>query len=128
VTGERDLTVLLREMQPVLDPEPYGFVVWTNEPLPQHTFATVAEAEGMTVVAPLHTIRAAGLTSESWARISLLVHSDLAAIGLTASFSRALAEVGISANVIAGFHHDHIFVQWDRRENAMAALLALSTG
>lgn len=119
--GETDLKVLLATMEPVLFPEPYGFAVWKGA-LPFQPFATVAEAEGLTVVAPLAALGG----GEPWARISLTVHSDLAAVGLTAVFARALAEVAISCNVIAGVHHDHLFVQWDRRADAMAALRALS--
>ena len=119
--GELDLAVLLRTMEPVLHPEPYGYAVWTGA-LPIGTFATVAEAEGLTVVAPLAALG----TGEPWARISLTVHSDLAAVGLTAAFAAALAAEGISCNVIAGVHHDHLFVQWDRREAALAALRRLS--
>ena len=119
--GELDLTVLLRSMEPVLHDEPYGFAVWEGA-LPFQPFATVAEAEGLTVVAPLAVLGA----GEPWARISLTVQSDLAAVGLTAAFATALGAEGISCNVIAGVHHDHLFVQWDRRGDAMAALEALS--
>jgi uncharacterized protein len=124
--GERDLTLLLRGMQPVLHEKPYGIAIWTAGPLPFAPFATVAEDEGLTVVGDLAAVRAAGMVSEPWARISLTIHSDLAAVGLTAALATALAEAGISANVIAGFFHDHIFVQWERRFDAEAALLALS--
>ena len=120
-----DLAELLRTMEPVLFAEPYGFAVWGG-PLPFAAFATVAEAEGLTVVAPLAAMQAAGVVSDPWARISLTVHSDLAAVGLTAAFAGALGRVGISCNVIAGYHHDHLFVQWDRREAAMVALRELS--
>ncbi len=123
--AETDLAVLLRTMEPVLFPDPYGYAV-CDGPLPFAAFATVAEDEGMTVVAPLAAIQAAGLVSDPWARISLTVHSDLAAVGLTAAFAGALGRVGISCNVIAGVHHDHLFVQWDRRADAMSALKALS--
>lgn len=119
--AERDLAVLLRGMEPVLHPEPYGFAVWEGA-LPFQPFATVAEAEGLTVVAPVADLGG----GEAWARISLTVHSDLAAVGLTAAFATALAAEGISCNVIAGVHLDHLFVQWDRREAAMAALRELS--
>jgi uncharacterized protein len=125
IMAETDLAVLLRTMEPVLYPEPYGFAVW-DAALPFRPFATVAEAEGLTVVAPLAEMRAAGMVSDPWARISLTVHSDLAAVGLTAAFAVALGREGISCNVIAGVHHDHLFVQWDRREDAVAALRALS--
>ena len=123
--AESDLTVLLRTMEPVLFPEPYGYAVWDG-PLPFAAYATVAEEEGLTVVAPLAAMQAAGVASDPWARISLTVHSDLAAVGLTAAFAGALGRVGISCNVIAGVHHDHLFVQWDRRKAAMAALRELS--
>ena len=124
--AETDLTILLRTMQPDLHDTPYGFAVWPGGALPFAPFATVAEAEGLTVVAPLAVLAEAGLEVDPWARISLTVHSDLAAVGLTAAFASALAREGISANVIAGVHHDHIFVQWDRRFDALAALRELS--
>ena len=119
--AESDLAVLLRTMEPVLFPEPYGFAVREGA-MPFQPFATVAEAEGMTVVAPLSVLGG----GEPWARISLTVHSDLAAVGLTAALATALGREGISCNVIAGVHHDHLFVQWDRRDDALAALRSLS--
>ena len=124
--AERDLTILLRTMEPVLHPEPYGFGVWAVGELLFEPFATVRENEGLTVVASLAAMREAGMRSDPWARISLTVASDLAAVGLTATFATALGDEGISCNVIAGFHHDHLFVRWDRREEAMAALQRLS--
>lgn len=121
--GISDLSVLLRQMEPVLFEAPYGVISGEMA----GAFAVIAEEEGPTVVAEAVLLRAAGLTvSEEWARISLTVHSALAAVGLTAAFARALAEVGISANVIAGVHHDHIFVPWAQRYAALEALRALS--
>ena len=124
--AERDLERLVRGMEPVLHDMPYGFGLWAGGALAFAPFATVAEEEGLTVVAPLAEVEAAGMGTEPWARISLTVHSDLAAVGLTAAFARALAAVGISCNVIAGLHHDHLFVPWDRRDDALAALKALA--
>ena len=43
-----------------------------------------------------------------------------------AAFAKALGDEGISANVIAGFYHDHILVQWARAGDAMAASRRLS--
>jgi hypothetical protein len=54
------------------------------------------------------------------------VHSDLATVGLTAEFSRALGQVGISCNVVAGVRHDHLFVPVEQAQRAMDALHALS--
>ncbi len=120
--AETDLGVLLRSMEPVLHPEPYGYAVWPGGALAFQPFATVAEDEGLTLVARLAEMQAAGIASDPWARISLTVQSDLAAVGLTAAFAEALGREGISCNVIAGYHHDHLFVPWNRREDAMAAL------
>ncbi len=128
MTAIHDLALLLRQMQPVLHPDPCGIALWpADQPRPP-AFALIEEAEGTTVIAPLAVLDAAGVRSDPWARITLTVHSDLAAVGLTAAFATALAARGISANVVAGFHHDHILVQWDRRGDAMAALKALSDG
>ena len=55
--------------------------------------------------------------------ITLTVHSDLQAVGLTASFARALADEGIACNVVAGARRDHIFVPIA----AAAAVSALNT-
>lgn len=126
MTGIHDLQALLRGMQPVLSAEEYGFGRG-QEPGGLRAFAVIREAEGVTLVAPVADLAAAGVVHEGgWARISLTVHSDLAAVGLTAAISAALAAEGISANVIAGYFHDHILVPWARREAALAALARLA--
>lgn len=85
----------------------------------------MTKAEGPTAVAPLAALEAAGLMSEPWARISLARSSDLAAVRLTAAFVEALSTEGITCKVIAGYHHDPIFVHWGRRENSVAVLRRL---
>jgi hypothetical protein len=57
--------------------------------------------------------------------IALNVHSDLNASGLTAAFSRALADDAISCNVVAGAYHDHIFVPVDLANKALSSLKRL---
>ena len=122
-----DLTDLLRTMQPDLHAEPYGFALAPSGHAAPGGFARICEAEGLTVIATLSELEQMGLSApQPWARISLTVHSDLAAVGLTAAFARALAAVGISANVVAGFYRDHMFVPWDRRHDALLALKDLS--
>lgn len=110
---------ILAEMRPVLHDEPYGFeLLDPDAPLPAEIFALIREDEGMTLVAPF--------PDGEWARITLMVHSSLSAVGLSAAVARALADRGLPANIIAGYCHDHIFVPWTRREEALTALEALS--
>ena len=58
-------------------------------------------------------------------RITLGVTSSLQAVGLTAAVAGALAAAGIAANVVAAFHHDHVFVPADRAADVMACLAGL---
>jgi hypothetical protein len=81
-------------------------------------FALIWEAEGMTLIAPF--------PDGDWARISLDVHSSLSAAGLSAAIATALADRGLPANIVAAFHHDHLLVPWDRRQEALDVLNALS--
>ena len=112
--GERDLARLLASLDPLLHPERYSFSATAESSLGEGDFAIVREAEGLTLVRP----DPAG----EWARISLGVNSSLEAVGLTAALSSRLADWGISANIVAALRHDHIFVPWDRREEAMGAI------
>jgi hypothetical protein len=116
VSGETDLGRLLAALAPALDPVEYGFETGSEAPSLGDAFALIREAEGVTV------IRA----GKGWARITLGVNSSLGAIGLTARVATALAERGISANMVAGFHHDHVFVPWERRAEALDILRGLS--
>ena len=85
--------------------------------------ATFQEQEGLTMIVPRASALSAGQKFDSVFRmITLQVHSSLGAVGLTAAVARKLAEKGISANVVAAFHHDHIFVPTDRASDTMAAL------
>ena len=59
-------------------------------------------------------------------QITLAIHSDLEAVGLTAAVSAELTRHGISANVVAAFYHDHIFVPAADAERAVEALRTLS--
>jgi hypothetical protein len=85
--------------------------------------ATVREREGMTVVLRREDADTAGLAYDfvaSW--ISLTVNSALNAVGLTAAFATALGAAGISCNVLAGAHHDHILVPLARTDDALRVL------
>ena len=50
----------------------------------------------------------------------------LEAVGLTAAVSQALAQAGISCNIVAGYYHDHLFVPADEAKRALEVLEALA--
>ncbi len=123
-----NLAQLLASMEPVLHDGTWAYcVVPHGADLASLTpVATVAEAEGLTVVLPEEQALAAKLQVHfraAW--ITLTVHSDLQAVGLTAAFATALGRAGISCNVVAGTFHDHLFVPVERAQDALAALRRL---
>ncbi|MEV0389015.1 ACT domain-containing protein [Nonomuraea sp. NPDC050643] len=126
--GESDLRALLSGMRPRLNPGRYVFTtVGGGVPSGVVPVVTVAEDEGLTLVVRLEEAEAAGLAYgyvAGW--ITLRVHSALQAIGLTAAVARELADAGLSCNVVAGFHHDHLFVPYERAAQAVAVLEELA--
>ena len=114
-----------RDIQPDLSGEPYVFAA-SEPPAGLSPFAVIREDEGVTVILTRADADEAGLAYDYVAaRITLRVGSALTDVGLTALFSRTLAESGISCNVIAGLAHDHLFVDWDQAARALALLRAL---
>lgn len=123
----RELQAMLAGMEPELFEFPYRFFAlpledaqaeWLNDP-----FAIIREAEAATFV--IET-RSPETTEDLYARITLQVQSALDGVGLTAAVAAGLAAEGIPCNIIAAFHHDHLFVPWDRRDDALAILMHLS--
>jgi len=123
-----NLAVLLRSMEPVLHGGVYAYCVVPHEAniAGLSPVATVSEAEGLTLVLPEeHAVNAGFSVLFRAAWITLTVHSDLQAVGLTAAFASALGQAGISCNVVAGAYHDHIFVPVEQAQQALAALQSL---
>jgi hypothetical protein len=110
---------MLAGMAPVLDVREWRFIV-TDGAAPADAFAIIREDEGVTAIVPSE--------GGDFARITLQVHSALEGVGLTAAVATALAESGIACNIVAGFHHDHLFVPWERRDEALVILGGLQRG
>ncbi|CAN5434602.1 ACT domain-containing protein [soil metagenome] len=88
---------------------------------------TFREEEGLTIILEESEAENAGfpiLFRAAW--ITFTVSSAFEAIGMTAAFSTALGNAGISCNVVAGARHDHVFVPIDRGGDAMDVLRHLS--
>ncbi|MEZ5442579.1 MAG: ACT domain-containing protein [Lysobacterales bacterium] len=124
----RDLSALLHALQPERQP---GCQAWCllapGSTVPEVALASFREAEGLSVIVP-----EAEAVSQGWpvqfrsAWITLRVHSALEAVGLTAAVSTALAQADIACNVVAGVHHDHLFVPIEQADQALATLQTLT--
>lgn len=128
---ERDLRRLLAGLAPVLDARAYVFVALGDRPpepdLSAAALGAVREREGVTLILPATLARERGLPdAPRWAHLELTVHSDLEAVGMMAAVAGALAAEGISCNPLAGYHHDHLLVPWDRGADALATLERLA--
>lgn len=127
MSGEKDLDKLLTLMEPeLLNQE---FVFCTSEHLDfQATdalmpIASFQEREGLSLVLTKEAATTAGFDVGSvFSCITLTVHSSLEAVGLTAAVAQRLADHGISANVVAAYYHDHVFVPQDKADRALQLL------
>lgn len=130
MAGIKDLSKLLGSMQPELVDEAFVFCSVAGrleQYLHLEPIATFKELEGLTLVLTKDKADNAGLVYEGvFRQITLTVHSSLDAVGLTAAVSTKLAAKGISANIIAAYYHDHIFVSSQQAEQALLALKELS--
>ena len=129
--GEKNLSVLLKSLQPILHQGEFVFCIISNAgeiPLTE-IIGLFKEAEGFTIVLRKELADQYKLNySFIAAWITLNVHSSLDAVGLTAAFSTALSAEGISCNVIAAYYHDHIFVATQDAAKAMAVLGRFAAG
>lgn len=130
MSGITDLDQLLTSMKPELTQDKFVFCTVSgelSEYLELKPIATFLESEGLTLVLTKGRADKAGLKYEGvFRQITLMVHSSLDAVGLTAAVSAVLTTEGISANVIAAYYHDHIFVSAEKAEQALLALKELS--
>ena len=128
--GETNLSVLIKNMQPVLNRGLYVFSsVSTIDTFDLNKIILFfKENEGFTIIIEKNYADTEGVVYTSqFAWITLHVHSALDAVGLTAAFSKALADNNISCNVVAGFYHDHVFVQHELGQQAVDVLTKLSS-
>lgn len=127
--GEKELSILLKNMCPKLNEGDYVFSTINNlgQINSNELIGSFREAEGFTIIISQAFADTNDLfysSIMSW--ITLEVHSALDAVGLTAAFSNVLAKNNISCNVIAGYYHDHIFVLKEDAQKAMELLRVFS--
>lgn len=117
-------------MDPVLDDTQYLFCTGLpgerGRAARDLALAWFVEDEGISLILSVDHAGALGLPDGLFMRrIVLTVHSALDGVGLTAAVSGALAKAGIACNMVAAFHHDHVFVPAGDADRALALLLKL---
>jgi uncharacterized protein len=128
--AEHDLLKLLATMEPELHAGEFVFASVSEARFADVVADAVCvfrETEGITVIVPRAVADSQGLGYDfvaAW--ITLMVNSALDAVGLTAAFASALTNAGISCNVVAALHHDHLFVAVAEGTRALEVLEALS--
>jgi len=128
VTAESDLATLLASLSATAREERYVYVAVPHEDAEAiGAAAVIVEDEDTTLVLPQAEADHLGLGYDfvaAW--ITLEVYSALSAVGLTAAVSSALADAGISCNILAGYHHDHLLVPEEDLDAALEVLARLA--
>ena len=131
MTGETDLTVLLRTIKPILYEDEYVFCnieSQTKDWIELNPLCFFREQEGLTLILVRKQADAARLPYSCVFRmITLSVHSSLEAVGFIAAIATKLAESGISVNPVSGYYHDHLFVPVSRVDEVMKLLREFSS-
>ena len=145
-TGETSLSNLLRTLTVTISPTTYTFLTLPpnhNTPItisisaqgpsdsngiqmlfhePSENRWTLIIDNAFSETLKTYQIPGSETSPTQWRMLTLNVQSSLDAVGFMAVVSKALGEAGVSANVVAGYLHDHVFVQEDRVEKAKEAL------
>lgn len=129
MSGERNLQKLLQSLNPTLNEGDYVFCLLIDDTSLDraNVLFTFKEKEGTTVVLSKEIADQLDMKYSSlYSWVTLDVHSALDSVGLTARVSAALANGHISCNVVAAFHHDHLFIPKRDVGQALNILRALS--
>ena len=131
MAGEKDLKKLMALLSPHLMDDDFVFCTVRDAVYGDYAelapVASFSEDEGLTLLVSKENADRAGLEYGSVFKcITLNVHSNLEAVGLTAAVSTKLAGRGISANMIAAYYHDHIFVPAEKAAAALSAINELT--
>tara|TARA_B100000575_G_C23143456_1_gene666402 strand:+ start:3227 stop:3592 length:366 start_codon:yes stop_codon:yes gene_type:complete len=113
------------KLKPKLNPGKYVFCKTKNlNKLEESNIISIfKEGKNITVITKKEYAELANLEFYfvcAW--ITLKIKSTLDSHGLTYIFSKALYNKEISCNVIAGYEHDHIFVPYEKKDEALGIL------
>ncbi len=132
-----ELTELLKNMNPSLAEDKFYFASVDESNLMavanylNYIVDVFRENEGLSIVFSEDILEEVKELSESevqgpFAMITLSVNSDLMAVGFLAKITEALAKERIGVNAFSAYHHDHLFVPYDKKEDTIRILKKLS--
>ena len=126
----KDTSAMIAGMTPKLLPGMWVFCTTQDREVlaaaAPDALAVIREPEGVTLILPQEIANKHAFDASFCLRqITLTVFSDLEGVGLTAAVATALTQANIPCNVVAAFHHDHVFVPQGDADRAMEALIAL---
>ena len=132
----RNLAQLLKNMEPKMADGEYYFACVDESGLMElanyldYIIAIFKEEEGLTVIFSGEAKDEISQLTEKkiegpFALITLAINSDLMAVGFLAKITEALAKEKISVNAISAYHHDHLLVPYDKKEEAIHTLKQL---
>lgn len=132
MSGELELEKLLAFLQPKLLKGEYVFCSTSTmsfiDALKLEPVATYREEEGLSLILTKAAAMQEGLDYSSVFKcITLTVHSSLNSVGLTAAVANRLSNHSISANVVAAYYHDHVYVPLAKAEQAFELLIDLQS-
>ncbi len=126
-SGETNLLILLRSMQPILQTGEYVFCTVEGDYNYQalRPIGLFYETEGLTLILKREAAAEAHLPYTAvFSLITLSIHSSLEAVGFLAAITTKLAAYGISVNPVSAYYHDHLFVPVARSAEVMQLLQA----
>jgi len=127
MSGQTNLEEVLNSIKVSCDDIEYCFAtVKDNNFSLKEILGMFQEDEGLTLIATKKYFEKNNISYDGpFAKLTIEGHTSLELVGLTAILSTELAKIGISANVIAAYFHDHIFVQYNLRQKAIMAINSL---
>jgi uncharacterized protein len=125
MVGQTNLLRVLKSLTVLCDNVEYGFATIKDKPatIDNQILGTFREAEGITIIATKEYLKRNKIEYQGpYAKLTIKAHTSLDLVGLTAVLATKLAEEKISANVVAAYFHDHIFVQFELCQKSIEIL------
>lgn len=126
MSGETDLSKLIRNMSPFLDNTEYVFCsLHPDDQIIERlsVLSTFREEENLSLIIPRNQAEEYHLNYNGvYRKITLNIHSSLEAVGFLSCITTELTKHNIPANAVSAYYHDHLFIPADRADECMQAL------